>query len=166
MSAYLINHPNNDDKFICNICSSTIEQNKIIGLKCNVKKHIFCYDCIKDWYLYTKQNVKYNINSNYNFVRMCPICRKNGGYLPNIENKFISQIHLKSCTIIQTCGYKLKGKNDYCMNAGQNCYNNLCKKHYKIDLKKNNIEINQKETMSESRKIQEENENNIINNLI
>ena len=41
MSAYLIKHPNNNNKFICNICSETIDKDKIIGLKCNSKKHIF-----------------------------------------------------------------------------------------------------------------------------
>ena len=47
MSAYLINHQNN---FTCNICSEVIPEKRVIGLKCNVKKHIFCYDCINDWY--------------------------------------------------------------------------------------------------------------------
>ena len=139
MSAYLIKHPNNNNKFICNICSDVIEENKIIGLKCNLKKHIFCYDCIYDWYLVTKKNYNSNINSNYNFIRMCPICRKNGGYLPNLNNNYTKDIHCKtSKDIVQTCGYKLKGKDDYCMNTGKKCYNNLCKKHYNIELKKNN----------------------------
>lgn len=137
--AYLINHPNDNDKFICNICSSPIREN-IIGLKCNSKKHIFCYECINDWYYEIKDNMK-SVKTNYNFIRMCPICRKNGGYLPCLNTKHINQIHYKG-DIISTCGYKLKGKNDYCMNIGKKCYNNLCKKHYDIDTKKNNLNIN------------------------
>ena len=43
-SAYLINQPNTNGEFICNICSLEIESNKIIGLKCNYKKHIFCLE--------------------------------------------------------------------------------------------------------------------------
>ena len=142
-NAYLINHPNDDDKFICNICSSSIKNN-IIGLKCNSKKHVFCYECINDWYIEIKNNIN-SYKSNYNFIRMCPICRKNGGYLPNLKHKHINQIHYKG-DVIKTCGYKLRGKNDYCMNSGKKCYNNLCKKHFDIDNKKNqlNNELNKK----------------------
>ena len=142
MSAYLIKHPNNNNKFVCNICSDIIEKDNIIGLKCNLKKHIFCYDCIYDWYLVTKKNYNNNINSNYNFIRMCPICRKNGGYLPNLNNNYTKDIHYKNIDgnqeIVQTCGFKLKGKDDYCMNTAKKSYNNLCKKHYNIQLKNNN----------------------------
>ena len=137
MAAYLIKHQNN---FTCNICIELIEPNKIIGLKCNVKKHIFCFDCINDWYKNILKNVKHNIHSNYNLVRMCPICRKNGGYLPNLNNQYVKEIHYskKLDNIVQTCSYKLKNKNNYCMNKGlENC-NYLCKKHYKIE---NKIEI-------------------------
>lgn len=135
-NAYLINHPNKDDRFICNICSSSIKDN-IIGLKCNSKKHVFCYECINDWYMEIKNNIK-SYKSNYNFVRMCPICRKNGGYLPNLNHKHVNQIHYNG-DLVKTCGYKLKGKNDYCMNSGKKCYNDLCKKHYIIDNKKNQL---------------------------
>ena len=140
MSAYLINHPNDNNRFVCNICSEIIDKNRIIGLKCNVKKHVFCYDCISDWYIETKRNLNTNIRSNYNFVRMCPICRKNGGYLPNLNNNFLKEIHSPmNDEIVQTCGYKLKGKEDYCISMGKKCYNNLCKKHYNVEIKKGNI---------------------------
>lgn len=156
MSAYLIKHPNNNNKFICNICSETIDKDKIIGLKCNSKKHIFCFDCINDWYVVTKKNMNNNINSNYNFIRMCPICRKNGGYLPNLNNEYIKGVHWpgSSDEITQTCGYKLRGKEDYCMNTSKKCYNNLCKKHYNIEIKKTNKEC----------KIINRNDENIKNN--
>jgi len=179
MSALLINHPNKNNEFICNICSNSIENNKIIGLKCNVKKHVFCYDCISDWYKVIKNSMKSNINCNYNFIRMCPICRRNGGYLPNLNNKFISEIHYskKNEDIKQTCGYALKSKNNFCMNLGQKCFNNLCKKHFNIELKK--IEKNENNQSCEIKnkskkekkvsKIRSENYKekiiNIINNL-
>ena len=136
MSAYLINHQNN---FKCNICAEIIPEKKVIGLKCNVKKHIFCYDCINDWYNMTRKNYYQNSNANYTLIRMCPICRKNGGYLPNLNNHFIKEIHYSKSleNITQTCSYKLKNKNEYCMNLGQSCYNHLCKKHHNVELKKN-----------------------------
>lgn len=161
MSAYLINHPNNNDKFICNICSDVIDNNKIIGLKCNVKKHVFCFDCINDWYIETKKNMVHNINSNYNFCRMCPICRKNGGYLPNLKKKYIKEVHYSKDldNIVQTCGYQLKNK-DYCMNLGQKCYNNLCKKHYNMEVKKGNIKIEKDEIENKLNRLQINDENN------
>ena len=36
--SYIINHPNHDNKFICNICSENIPSNQIIGLKIQVIK--------------------------------------------------------------------------------------------------------------------------------
>lgn len=159
MSAYLINHPNKNNRFVCNICSDVIDNNKIIGLKCNVKKHVFCYDCIFDWYSITKKNMKSNINSNYNFIRMCPICRKNGGYLPNLNNNYCKEIHNseKLEDIVQTCGYQLKNK-EYCMSLGKKCYNNLCKKHYNIDIKKNGNDENNINSINPNRKSNEINE--------
>ena len=140
--SYIINHPNHDNKFICNICSENIPSNQIIGLKCNYKKHIFCFTCINDWYLETKINVKspYNHNYNYNLIRMCPICRKNGGYLPNLNNEFKKEIHYKDIEFKKTCGHKLKNKNEYCMSIGHSKYNNNCKRHFTIINNKINIE--------------------------
>ena len=164
MSAYLINHSNNNNKFICNICSDVIDNNKIIGLKCNVKKHVFCFDCINDWYIETKKNMVHNINSNYNFCRMCPICRKNGGYLPNLKKKYVKEVHYSKNldNIVQTCGYQLKNK-EYCMNLGQKCYNNLCKKHYNMEVKKGNIKIENQEIENKINRLKindEDNDNN------
>ncbi len=167
MAAYLINHPNNN-KFTCNICSELIPNDKIIGLKCNVKKHIFCYDCINDWYIITKKNMNHNLNSNYNFVRMCPICRKNGGYLPNLNDNYIKEVHYKDKeNIIQTCGYKLKTKDDYCMNIGKQCFNNLCKKHFNIEEKKNKkcIKVSRKNINEEINNGIENGIDNEINNI-
>lgn len=136
-NAYLIKHPNNNNNFICNICCLKIDSDKIIGLKCNSKKHVFCFDCINDWYKVIQTNMNKSINSNYNFIRMCPICRKNGGFLPDLDNESLKNIHYTNEELKQTCGYKLKKKDDYCMNLGQKCYNNLCKKHYCIVIKDN-----------------------------
>jgi len=130
--SYIINHPNHDNKFICNICSENIPSNQIIGLKCNYKKHIFCFTCINDWYLETKINVKSSYNHNYDLIRMCPICRKNGGYLPNLNNKFKKEIHYKGSELKRTCGYKLKNKNEYCMSIGHSKYNDNCRRHFNI----------------------------------
>lgn len=120
---------NNSIKYLCNICSEEIDEDKIIGLKCNPDKHIFCYDCIIDWYKQLKFNKKYN--NNYNTVNMCPICRGNGGLIPiygtdePIKNiHFIPKIHN---TI--KCGIKLLTKNSYCTNTGKSEYNNLCGLH-------------------------------------
>ena len=75
---------NNNDK--CNICMENDINNKMIMLKCN-SKHIFCYECIHDWY---KQilNFTKTLCNNYKIKTMCPICRKNGGKIP-MNNKFI-----------------------------------------------------------------------------
>tara|TARA_Y100001970_G_C14159045_1_gene817393 strand:- start:598 stop:1062 length:465 start_codon:yes stop_codon:yes gene_type:complete len=54
---------------ICNICLNTIDtKDNITTLKCN---HSFCYECIFETYLFSIGN-----------TRVCPYCRKNGGYLP------------------------------------------------------------------------------------
>jgi hypothetical protein len=121
--------------FKCNICCCSIDTNKIIGLKCNIKKHIFCYECITDWYLEIKNNFYHVKYGNYPFIQMCPICRKNGGLLPNLNNHYISDIHyINNINILQTCGYKIK--DDFCMNVGRNIYNNLCKIHFNMENKK------------------------------
>lgn len=134
--SYIINHPNHDHRYICNICTESIEPHKIIGLKCNYKKHTFCFDCINDWYLETKFNIKSSYNNNYNVIRMCPICRKNGGYLPNLKDKYCKDIHYKDKEFKKTCGYKLKNKDDYCLSIGHSHYDHKCKKHFDVENKK------------------------------
>jgi hypothetical protein len=138
--AIVINHPNQDESFKCNICSEVIEPNKIIGLKCNYKKHIFCFQCINDWFMETRFNIKSSYKNNYQIVRMCPICRKNGGYLPFIDDNFHNDIHYKG-EIKKTCGYALRNKNVYCMKFGHSKYNHRCKIHFDIENKKN-IKLN------------------------
>lgn len=175
MNAILINYPNNDNKFICNICQCSIEQNKIIGLKCNIKKHVFCYDCIFDWYKEINNNIKsYTFHNNYNIIKMCPICRKNGGFLPNLNyntHPSIKKIHYNinhKSDIIQTCGVKLNNNKDYCICVGKKIYNNMCKKHYE-NYKKNeliNKILNQNNDINENNnsKIEIHNNNIILQN--
>lgn len=122
-------------KHKCNICSDEIEPTKVIGLSCNPYKHIFCYDCIYDWY---KELKKKKYGGNYNILNMCPICRKNGGLLPLIASKtFIKGLHYisdskKSEIDIddnKICGYKLCSKNGFCQAKGNKLYAGLCGKH-------------------------------------
>jgi len=122
-------------KYKCNICSDEIEPTKVIGLSCNPSKHIFCYDCIYDWY---KELKKKKYGGNYTMLNMCPICRKNGGLLPLIEKiSFIKGLHYisdskKSEIDIddnKICGYKLCSKNGFCQAKGNKLYAGLCGKH-------------------------------------
>lgn len=110
--------------YTCNICSEVIDDNKIIGLKCDPVKHIFCYDCIFAWY---KQLNKKKKNNNYTITTMCPICRKNGGHLPiiDIHNKDINPDKL-----LYECGVKLLTKDGYCTSSGKDIYNGFCGKHF------------------------------------
>ena len=123
--AILINDSMNS--YNCNICTDKIEKNNIIGLKCNFKKHIFCYDCISDWYKEIKYKASYTKN-------MCPICRKNGGLLPVLnDEKFIKNIHYKDDSIRQNCGCLLKNKKKVCFNIGKNDFSNKCVRHKSIE---------------------------------
>jgi len=119
-------------KYNCNICTEEIPDDKVVSLGCNPLKHIFCYDCIFDWYNQLK--IKPNI-SNYGMIRMCPICRENGGYLPLYGNKYVRGIHGTKCNQIiidhKKCGYTLKN-NSTCNNNGYNKYEGLCKLHKTI----------------------------------
>lgn len=124
-----------NNNYICNICSDNIESNKIIGLGCNPLKHIFCYDCINDWYMELK---KKKHHGNYTILNMCPICRKNGGLLPSISTiPFVKNLHYISNDVnIDTdtdtdkiCGYKLCSKNGICNLKGNKLYGGLCGKH-------------------------------------
>jgi len=141
-------------KYNCNICTEEIPNDKVVSLGCNPLKHIFCYDCIFDWYNQLK--LKPNI-SNYGMIRMCPICRENGGYLPLYGNKYVRGIHGTKCNQIiiehKKCGYimnlsKHSGdkelfsetimdentlkNNSTCNNNGYNKYEGLCKLHKTI----------------------------------
>ncbi len=125
-----------ENKYTCNICSEEIDNDKIIGLKCDPTKHIFCYDCIFDWYKNMKRSMMYH-SSNYNILTMCPICRKNGGKIPLYKDiKYIRGIHSTSSLNINDlkisgiCGQKLKSSDDLCSTKGNKEYNGMCKKHY------------------------------------
>ena len=123
-----------DNKFLCNICSEEIDKDKIIALKCNPSKHIFCYDCILDWYKQVLKN-KNTHYQNYSQKNMCPICRKSGGLLPLCDKyKFIKGIHYikieKTEIIVNICNAKLKNGKGLCKYKSCNIDGNLfCKLH-------------------------------------
>ena len=126
-----------DTKYTCNICSDTIEDDKIIALKCDPKKHIFCYDCICDWY---KELKKKKSTNNYSMITMCPICMKNGGLLPpykfdnpqkGIHSGYVDQNAPKVNVTHKFCGAKLKTKDGFCQASGQQKYGGLCGRHVK-----------------------------------
>jgi hypothetical protein len=126
---------NSDTKHLCNICSDQIETDKVIALKCDPKKHIFCYDCIFEWYY--QLNKKKN-TSNYPTVNICPICRKKGGLLPVYGNKKpIKNINIMNNQnqniLINICGAKLKTKNGaVCNKIGKTEYSGLCGIHKNV----------------------------------
>jgi Ring finger domain len=103
------------ESYMCNICCEEFTSKKVV-LACN-PSHIFCYDCILDWY---KKNsgvvsTSYNGKSEYE-DRKCPICRKDGGFLKipseiGNQNK-LPGIHIEKA-IIQKSSYQ--GKCD-CIN--------------------------------------------------
>ena len=121
----------NEIKYICNICTDTVKEDKIIALKCEPSKHIFCYDCILDWYKSIKNSNNYG---NYPIKTMCPICRKNGGLLPLIDGiQLINGIHNSKntliCTTIKLCGASLKSKNSTCKSYGNPLNGGFCGRH-------------------------------------
>ena len=127
---YLLN------KYTCGICTDQIPNGEIISLKCNPSKHIFCYDCISDWYKEIKPKKH---SGNYSTINICPICRKNGGFLPCIKNDtFIKGIHIfnnsgssnnNNNNEIHICNAKLKTKEGYCTAKGNPKYGGLCGIH-------------------------------------
>ena len=126
-----------DPKYTCNICSDTIDDDKIIALKCDPKKHIFCYECIRDWY---KELKKKKSPSNYKMTTMCPMCMKNGGLLPqcsfdtpikDIHSGYVDQNIPKVNSTFKCCGAKLKTKDGFCQARGQEKYGGLCGTHIK-----------------------------------
>jgi len=148
---FIIQDENSENKHICNICSDEIELNKIIGLSCNPNKHIFCYDCIKDWYNEIKTKKHHVYHSNYTIITMCPICRENGGLLPlSTDTTYIKGIHIvnynnKAKKIVieknnsTVCGAKLCTKNGFCTTIGKAEYGGLCGRHK--NSKKPNVEL-------------------------
>ena len=120
--------------FFCNICSEEINKDNMVRLKCDPDKHYFCYSCILDWFKEVKK-LRY---TNHYIANMCPICRKNGGFLPINDDVIpIKGIHLiktvskNNKTTSQICGVKLKTKDGYCQCIGKSAYGGLCGIHNK-----------------------------------
>jgi hypothetical protein len=104
---------------ICGICKNMCIIPTII--KC---KHIYCYLCIKEWYITIN-----NFSNNYHLYRReCPYCREDGGYIPLQENELpIYNIHVEAINNICN-GITLKGTK-----CTYNCkYNGYCNLHSKI----------------------------------
>ena len=80
---------NDESDNICGICLEDFncksDSDIIVTLKC---KHRYCYECICDSYLKSKEK------------RQCPYCRKKGGFLPLPESaiplKFIHKEYVSS----------------------------------------------------------------------
>lgn len=134
--AKFINTEDTNIIYKCNICSENIENDQIIGLKCNPLKHIFCYECINEWYISIK-NKQYN--TNYTMRNMCPICRKSGGLLPLYNTPYIKGIHqifntnntIKLNEVPKECGVKFKTKEGCCKSIGKPQYGGFCGIHGK-----------------------------------
>lgn len=92
--------------FLCNICAEDINDlSKKVVLKCN-PQHIFCYDCIFDWYFKNKGNNSSASSGNMYKYATCPICQKNGGFLTLPEGKTgIENVHFPK-KIVQSYTYK------------------------------------------------------------
>jgi hypothetical protein len=132
----------NEKDYICNICTDIIDKDKIIGLKCDFDKHIFCYYCIFDWYNSVKKSHNFG---NYPIKTVCPICRKNGGLLPVMENMCpINGVNIKysqnMCINIKICGALLKNNKSTCKLAGKDFYGGFCGKHQNLAIIKSTLD--------------------------
>ena len=153
----------NEPKKICNICTSEIDENLII-LMCN-PNHFFCYDCIKEWYVTLKKKIKASKTFfNEYKLKMCPICRKNGGLIPTINDEFIKDVHTH--TQLTICNAQLVSKDKKCTKNGYSKYNNMCLTHFKKFIKEEekknalkNIEENTEENVKENVKEVKKSEN-------
>lgn len=179
--AKLLKINENSNKYNCNICSDIIEDDKIIQLKCN-KNHIFCYDCITDWYSHLK---KKKDKAHYSYITQCPMCRKDGGLLPLCDGyTFSEKIHITTKKInnvdisvminpdkkADECGVKLVYGNSFCKSYGK-C-NGFCKKHFNIMMKHNillpvNLSNNILNNTSDNTPVNVSNNvsNNVLNNV-
>jgi hypothetical protein len=77
------NEEKGDGTYTCGICCDDLTEKKVT-LVCD-PKHVFCKPCILDWY---KAIAKYSAssflggeNNEENLPHVCPICRKDGGFL-------------------------------------------------------------------------------------
>ena len=130
---------------ICNICMSPIE-GELVRLKCN-DTHFFCNSCIMDWYIELK-GMKYKKmydSVNEYRMRMCPICRKDGGLLPLFRlDDYVPSVHEKKLykkkkkiekNVVEKkmCNHELlKGKR--CMRTGSEKYGWKCFQHQKVEV--------------------------------
>lgn len=105
-----------NNTFLCNICAEDISDlSQKVVLKCN-PQHIFCYDCIYDWYFKNKGNNSSISSGNMYKYTTCPICQKDGGFLTLPEGKVgIENIHfpkkIHSSYIYKQCVCADKGIN-------------------------------------------------------
>lgn len=159
------------NKHICNICSDEIEEDKVIGLKCDPQKHTFCYTCIVNWYLQVNMS---SIN-NYPIKNMCPICRKNGGLIPVYkDDKPLKNIHYTSSYIKEKliiinpnklaheCGIKFFTSNNFCKSIGNSDFSGFCKKHMKY----HELYVQTQLTNSNESQTDNTTNNNITDNII
>lgn len=131
------------ETFLCNICAEDINDlSKKVILKCN-PQHIFCYDCIYDWYFKNKGNNTSSGGNDYKHST-CPICQKDGGFLTLPEGKIgIENVHFPK-KIQQSYNYKpcscfdkaMDGNYYNCNSSGSNILSinpdksvNLCYYH-------------------------------------
>ncbi len=150
-----------NESFLCNICADDINDlSKKVILKCN-PQHIFCYDCIYEWYFKNKSYTSSSSSGNMYKYATCPICQKDGGFLTLPEGETgIENIHFPKKMQISDaykpcdCYDKANNGNHYnCHSSGINvlslsnpakvihiCYHhkNVYQKGYSIIIKENN----------------------------
>ena len=140
-------------KYLCNICTDEIPNGEIISLTCNPELHIFCYDCISDWYKEIK-NKKFS--GNYPIINICPVCRQSGGFLPCIKNdNYIKGIHIPTYTQqppkvkveVHICNAYIKKKDKYCTIRGKPEYGGFCGYHKN---NKNNLSLEDSSNVEDS----------------
>lgn len=127
-----------EGKLECNICREGIER-RLVRLKCNPQLHYFCEECITDWYKQLKKDkYKYEYQKENEFkVRMCPICRLDGGLLPLFHlDSYIPSIHEKKLyKEFVACKFEKKG-GVRCKRRGCDEYDDFCLQHFEMDKKK------------------------------
>ncbi len=150
---------------ICNICMSPVE-GEIVRLQCN-DTHYFCNDCIVDWYKELKsKKYKYMYKKDYEFrVRMCPICREDGGLLPLFkQEEYIPSIHHKNLykkkkvkkgkkkedveVKKRLCGFEI-GNGRSCSRLANEKYDWRCFQHGKKEEKKEKVEMDIEDEIEE-----------------
>ncbi len=147
--------------FLCNICADDItDLSKKVILKCN-PQHIFCYDCIYEWYFKNKSYTSSSNSGNMYKYATCPICQKDGGFLTLPEGKTgIENVHfpkkIQTSYAYKPCDCFDKAHNGTyfnCNSSGSNvlslnnptkvinlCYHhkNIYQKGYSITVKNEN----------------------------